>query len=177
MSAVDETPIPDSRAGFFWQRRIITPIANQIRQGITPEKIALTIALGLLLSVFPILGATTILCGLAAFALRLNQPIIQVINYVAYPLQLALLIPFYRAGEHLLGRAPVPLNIPLLLQRFGADTGQFLKDFGMIGVGGILVWLIVAPPLMVAIYFIVRPLLRNFAARLRTPVANRVSVS
>jgi len=47
----------------------------------------------------------------------------------------------------------------------------------MIGVGGILVWLIVAPPLMVAIYFIVRPLLRNFAARLRTPVANRVSVS
>jgi len=68
MSAVDETPIPDSRAGFFWQRRIITPIANQIRQGITPEKIALTIALGLLLSVFPILGATTILCGLAAFA-------------------------------------------------------------------------------------------------------------
>src|SRR5258706_253132 len=87
----------------FWQRRVVIPILNQLKQGITPEKIALTIALGALLSVFPILGATTLLCSLAAFALRLNQPIIQVINYLAYPLQIALLIPFYRAGERLLG--------------------------------------------------------------------------
>jgi uncharacterized protein (DUF2062 family) len=158
-------------AASFWQRRVVTPIVGQLKQGITPEKIALTIALGLLLSVFPIIGATTILCGLAAFILRLNQPIIQLINYFAYPLQIALLIPFYRAGERLLGLRPVPLNIPLLIERFHANAGQFFRDFGLIAVGGILAWLIVAPFAATAIYFAVRPFLRTLAARIRAPLA------
>jgi len=161
----------------IWQRRVVTPIVNQLKQGITPEKIALTIALGVLLGIFPILGSTTILCGLAAIALRLNQPVIQLINYLAYPLQFVLLIPFYRAGEHLLGRDPVPLNIPLLIKRFWADTGQFFKDFGMIAAGGILVWVIVAPPTIAAIYLTVRPLLRALAARLRLPHTSAPPVS
>src|SRR5581483_10872024 len=109
------TPAATSPPASFWQRRVVMPIVNQLKQGITPEKIALTLALGLMLSVFPIIGATTLLCGLAAILLRLNQPIIQLINYFAYPLQIALLIPFYRAGERLLGLTPVPLNVPLLI--------------------------------------------------------------
>lgn len=155
----------------FWQRRVVTPIVNQLKQGITPEKIALTLALGLLLSVFPILGATTLLCTLFAFVLRLNQPIIQLINYLAYPLQIVLLIPFYRAGEWMLGLSPVPLSISLLLERFRADVGQFFRDFSLIALGGILVWLIVAPVAMAAIYFAIRPALRVLAARIRPPLA------
>jgi uncharacterized protein (DUF2062 family) len=172
MSATAVPADAPRETGSSWLRRVVTPIANQIRQGITPEKIALTIAPGLLLSIFPILGATTLLCGLVGYALRLNQPIIQLVNYLAYPLQLALLIPFYRAGEHLLGRDPVPLNIPLLFERFVANALQFLRDFGMIAVGGIVVWLLVAPFAGAALYFTVRPLLRRFATRIRqSPVA------
>lgn len=160
------SPATTPRGPSFWQRRVVAPIVNQLKQGITPERIALTIALGLLLSVFPIIGATTLLCGLVAFALRLNQPIIQVINYLAYPLQLALLIPFYRAGEYVLCLKPVPLNISLLFERFRADAGQFFKDFGLIAVGGVVVWLVLAPFVASAIYFAIRPLLRTLSARL-----------
>ena len=149
----------------FWQRRIVTPIAAQLQQGITPEKIALTIALGFVLGTFPILGSTTLLCGIAALVFRLNQPIIQLVNYFTYPLQLALLIPFYRAGETLFGKAHIPLSIPLLFQRFGADAWQFLKDFGIIAVQGIVVWCILAPALVAALYFTMRPLLRRLARR------------
>ena len=170
MTATEPTAAATPPAGTFWQRRVVTPLVNQLKQGITPEKLALTIALGGLIAVFPILGSTTILCGLAAVALRLNQPIIQLVNYLAYPLQLALLIPFYRAGEWLLGRPPVPLNIPMLFERFAADVGKFFADFGMIAVGGILVWLITAPLATGAIYFIVRPLLRTLAARIQNPL-------
>ena len=165
--AVAETPLPPSAS--FWKRRIVAPITGQLRQGITPEKIALTLALGAVLSIFPILGATTILCTLAAFVLRLNQPIIQLINYLAYPAQLALLIPFYRTGETLFGQPHVLLSITFLLARFRADPGQFLRDFGMIGVQGIAVWGLIAPFLATVIYFAVRPPLRALAARLRTP--------
>lgn len=152
----------------FWRRRVVAPIVAQLTQGTTPEKIALTIALGLALGVFPILGSTTALCAIAGILVRLNQPIIQAINYAAYPVQLVLLIPFYRAGEYLLGRAPIPLSIPLLVDRFQTDAGQFLKDFGMIGIGGILVWLIVAPVAIVGMYLAVRGPLRALARRLGT---------
>ena len=139
----------------------------QLQQGITPEKIALTIALGTVLGVFPILGSTMILCGLAGLIFKLNQPIIQLVNYFAYPLQLALVIPFYRAGETLFGKAHIPLSVPLLFHRFAADFGQFLRDFGMIAVQGIVVWCLLAPLAAAALYFLTRPPLRVLAARLR----------
>ncbi len=149
----------------FWKRRIVTPIAAQLRQGATPERLALTVALGFVLGIFPILGSCTLLCGIAAFALRLNQPVIHLVNYLVYPLQLVLIIPIYRAGEVLFGNAPIPLSIPLIFERFRADFGQFLRDFGMIAVQGIVVWCIAAPVVVAAIYFATRPLLRRLARR------------
>ena len=128
--------------------RLVAPIVRQFRQSVTPEQIALTIALGLAIGVFPILGATTILCAIAAVVLRLNQPIIQLVNYVAYPAQLVTLIPFYRAGESLFNRPHLPLSIPMLMDRFRDDAGKFFSDFGIVAVYGILVWCLIA-----AIYF------------------------
>jgi len=149
----------------FWKRRVVKPIVAQLRQGVTPEKLALTVALGTVLGIFPILGSTTLLCGLAAVALRLNQPVIHLVNYLAYPAQLALIIPIYRGGGMLFGNAPVPLSIPLIFERFRADFGQFLRDFGMIAVQGIVVWCLLAPVIIAALYFTTRPLLRRLARR------------
>ncbi len=149
----------------FWRRRVISPIIAQLRQGTTPEKIALTIALGGTLGIFPILGTTTLLCGLAAATLRLNQPIIQLVNYFAYPLQLALIIPIYRLGETVFRKPHVPLSIPLLFERFQADFVQFLKDFGIIAVQGIAVWCLIAPIAAALVYYTVRPPLRILARR------------
>ena len=151
----------------FWKRRIVAPIAAQLAQGISPEKIALTIALGIVLGTFPILGSTMFLCALAAIVFRLNQPIIQLVNYFVYPVQIALLIPFYRAGETLFGNPHIPLSIPLLFHRLSADVWQFLKDFSMIAVQGIVVWLIIAPFAAALIFYMTLPPLRILAARLR----------
>jgi uncharacterized protein (DUF2062 family) len=154
--------------GSFWQRRVVAPITVQLRQGITAEKIALTVALGLVLGVFPILGSTTLLCALAGFVWQLNQPIIHLVNYVAYPLQLALIIPTYRAGEMLFRQTPVPLSIPLLFERFRADFWQFLKDYGMVALQGIAVWCLLAPFVAAALYFLLRPPLRTLARRVHS---------
>ncbi len=165
MSAEIANPVAPAARESFWKRRIVTPIVAQLKQGATPEKLALTVALGCVLGIFPILGSCTLLCGIAAFALRLNQPVIQLVNYLVYPLQLVLIIPIYRAGEILFGKAPIPLSIPLIFERFRADFGQFLRDFGMIAVQGIVVWCIAAPVVVAAIYFSTRPLLRRLARR------------
>lgn len=149
----------------FWQRRVVDPIVSQLKQGISAEKVALTIALGMVLGVFPILGSTMLLCALAAVIFRLNQPIIHLVNYVAYPLQLILIIPIYRAGETLFQRDHVPLSIPLIFERFRADFGKFLWDFGLIAVHGIVVWCLLAPVAAGLIYFATRPALRALARR------------
>jgi len=77
-------------------------------KGIDPETLALTVAVGLLLGVFPMYGCPTIFCTLAALALRLNMPAVQIVNLLTSPLQLALAIPFARLGEHI-----VPLRASL----------------------------------------------------------------
>jgi len=158
---------PARPAGSFWSRRVVAPIVRQLKQGVTPEMVALTVALGLVIGVFPILGSTTLLCGIAAAALGLNQPIIQLVNYFAYPAQLLALIPFYRAGESLFNRPHLPLSMPMLIERFRADVGQFFSDFGMVAVGGIVVWCLVAPFVAAAVYYLTRPPLRLLASRAR----------
>ncbi len=165
MTAPAVAEAPTAPPASFWKRRIVAPIVGQLQQGITPEKIALTIALGGALGIFPILGSTTILCGLAAYWLRLNQPIIHLTHYFAYPAQLALLIPFYRAGEMLFGKPPVPLSISFLLESFRADPARFLREFGIIGLQGIAVWTLLAPLLVAVIYFALRPPLRALSRR------------
>jgi uncharacterized protein (DUF2062 family) len=46
------------KEGFFY-RHLVRPILDLLRQGVTPEKIALSLALGMALGVFPVLGSTT----------------------------------------------------------------------------------------------------------------------
>ena len=148
----------------WWQRRVVAPIVAQMRQGITPREIALTLALGGVLGIFPILGATTALCAIAGVWLRLNQPLIQLVNYLVYPLQLALLIPFYRAGERLFGAEPVPIvDVASLVTRFGEGPWQFLLDYGKVGLYGIVVWMLLAPVLIAAAYYALRPALASLA--------------
>lgn len=166
-SLLTEQSAPEKRPS-WWQRRIVLPVKQQLTQGITADRITLTIALGLTLGIFPILGSSILLCGIAGVMLKLNQPIIQAIGTLAYPLQLVLLLPFYRAGEWMFNQPHIPLSITVLIQRFFADVGQFLKDYGMTGVRGIIVWCIIAPVLGPILYFIIRKPIRALAARLQT---------
>lgn len=162
--ASDAPPAHPGPAQGFWRRRLLRPLLDQLRQGVSPEQLALTLALGATVGILPILGATTLACALLALWLRLNQPVIQLVNYLMYPLQLALLIPFFRLGEWLFRQPPVPIfSVPELLQRFQAGPTQFLIDYGLVGFYGLVVWLLCAPLLLAAIYGISRPLLRRLA--------------
>jgi uncharacterized protein (DUF2062 family) len=148
----------------IWQERVIALIVAQFTQGFTPEKIALTIALGINLGLFPILGATTMLCAIAGFGLRLNQPVIQLVNWLASPLQLALILVFVRMGEMLVRAQPVSFSIPELIRKFHASPARFLREFGLTGLHGIIAWLIIAPFLTALIYFTLLPPLKRLAA-------------
>jgi uncharacterized protein (DUF2062 family) len=138
-------------------------VLELLRQGSTPEKIALSIAVGLVLGVFPSLGWTTLLCLLAAVIFRLNLPAIQLVNYFAYPLQLALLIPFIRAGEFLFHSVRLSLSLTQILAMIKTDVSHSIKVLWIATVHAIAAWALIAP---LAIYILVRilsPMLRRLA--------------
>ncbi len=138
--------------GGLVRRRVVEPLLVQLRQGIAPEKLALTLALGLALGSFPVLGVTTVLCAVAGVALRLNQPAIQVANYAAYPLQLALLVPFFQAGAWLTGAEPVSLSLSQLRVELAADVWGTVGRYWEANLRAVAAWALVAPPFAAAAF-------------------------
>ncbi len=150
----------------LWRRWVVNPVIAQLTQGTSPSKIAQAIAFGITTGLFPLLGTTTIISLAVGIPLKLNQPVMQVFRELSYPLHLATILLFMRAGESLFGVAHVPLSIPMLMERFFANPGQFLADFGMIGLYAVVVWLLIAPLLLGTIYFISRPIIEHLSQRL-----------
>jgi uncharacterized protein (DUF2062 family) len=108
-------------------------------QCLSGDSIAILLAAGLVLGIFPVYGCPTFLCLLAALVFRLNAPVLQLVNQLSTPLQLTLLVPFARLGERILGsHGTVPNGI---LCRF--------SEFTLQAVAG---WLCVAGPLGILLF-------------------------
>jgi len=147
----------------FLHRRLVRPIVDLLTQGITPEKIALSIAIGLVVGVFPALGWTTLLCLLVALWLKLNVPAMQLVNYLAYPLQLALLVPFLRAGEFLFRAPRMALSLPLILGMVRADVWHAITALWSETMHAIVAWALIAPVAGWVLYKILAPVVRKLA--------------
>jgi hypothetical protein len=148
--------------GFFY-RRVLAPIKALLLQGITPEKIALSLSFGFALGVFPVLGSTTILCAVAAFLFRLNLPSIQLVNYLVYPLQIFLLLPFIRMGEKLFRATPLQLSVAQMLAMARANLPHALATLWRAALHGISAWLLLAPPTILLLNFLLSRALRHLA--------------
>jgi len=149
----------------FLRRGIARPIVELLRQGVTPEKMALSLALGVALGVFPVLGTTTALCALVAFIWRLNLPAIQIVNYFVYPLQIALLIPFFRLGEKLFGAPHLPLSVPQLLAMVHASFWGATRFLWTTVWHAAVVWCLIAPVFVGLGYVLLVPLLQRVVGR------------
>ena len=149
--------------GFFY-RRLLAPVITLLTQGITPEKIALSLAVGLVLGVFPILGSTTFLCAAAAIVFRLNLPAIQLVNYLVYPLQLVFVVPFIRMGEFLLRAAPLKLSLAQMLAMARVDLPHAISVLWVAGLHAAFAWMLIGPPIIFVFYLLLAQALRRLAA-------------
>jgi uncharacterized protein (DUF2062 family) len=170
------SPSPESPAAppaprrSFWQRRILDPVVTQLTQGITPQKISLTLAIGSACALFPILGTTTALCTVAAILLKLNQPLIQVINQVLWIAYFPVMYVCIRLGETLLGAPPVVFDIARMNDLFWNAPRAFFQQFGATALHAVIAWCLLAPLFGAALYFTALPLTRRLA-RKNSPTA------
>jgi hypothetical protein len=140
-----------------------------LRQGISPPRLAFTLALGFVLGCIPVIGIPTALCAMLALAFRLNQPAIQAANYSAMPFQLALVVPFVRLGGKLV---PANLHSTMDLAALSHSPMQLLShapvelmtQFTMLACQALLAWLLLAIPVVLLLTVPLTMLLRRIPA-------------
>ncbi len=155
--------------GAWLINRLWLPLIALLKQGITPEKLALTVALGALLGTIPVLGTTTFLCTVAALSLRLNLPAIHLVNYAVYPLQLAFFIPFIKIGSAIIGGPEITVTIAEIIRLANENFFQMVHTLWLANLFGVIVWLAAGIPIAFIIYLIFLILFRRAIKPLASP--------
>lgn len=162
-------PTDDPKKSRFY-RWVITPIAKQLKQGTSPERLSWSVSLGITLGIFPIMGSTSLVCFFFGWLLKLNQPVLHLFKTLAYPLHLPLILVFIRLGQKMNGVPLLTLSIPEMLGQFKDDPAQFARDFGIAALHGIEAWAVCSMVIIPLCYFIALPLLRKLLPRSQSVV-------
>jgi uncharacterized protein (DUF2062 family) len=139
-----------------FNEKLISPLLDFLKQGMTPGKLALSIALGFSIGLFPVIGVTTIFSLLLSIIFKLNVAAVQLINYFVYPIQLILIIPLIKFGSWLLDVNPIPLTINELFDMINKDFFAALERLWVAHLFGIFAWIIIVLPIGILIYFSLR---------------------
>ncbi len=145
--------------------RVFSPALKRIRNvltcGLTPQKSALTLCVGFAFGVMPLLWGTSLICIVVAYVFRLNHVALQSVNYLFYPLQLVLLLPFFTLGARLFPWGPpLPPHLFATVIRNPGTSWQLLCWITLKSLGA---WLVTAVPAAVLAYgvLMVLALLKN----------------
>jgi|UniRef100_UPI00404B0C72 uncharacterized protein (DUF2062 family) len=154
----------------FWQKRLRDPLVGFLARGITPVALSRAIAVAVVCGVFPFLGATTLLTLGAGMTLRLNQPVMQTINYLLSPVQLLMIPVFVQLGAWILGANTASFSIAAMLEfaREGS-IGDFVAQFWQAGVYAFVGWLVTAPLILAVGLLVAAPVIDRLAANRTKP--------
>ena len=147
----------------FLRHKIADPIVRLLTQGISVKEIGLSLAVGAVLGIFPSLGWTSLLCLFAAMGFGLNLTALQTANFAAYPLQLLLLIPFYRLGEIVFRTGKSSWTLPQIVALIHTSIPKAIGILWVVTIHAIAVWALLAVPLIVFLYLLVKPILQGMA--------------
>ena len=152
-------------------RRLLEPLLALLRQGISPRRLALCVAIAIVVGNIPILGVSTILCTFIALIFRLNFPAIQAVQAAMAPTQVLLIIPFVRLGERILGVPPQVVSIKAAVALMSQGMWQaivVLRD-AIFHAG--LAWALIAPFAIYLFHRLLTPVFERLAAQIRRPPA------
>jgi uncharacterized protein (DUF2062 family) len=149
------------------KKRLVEPLLNLLRQGLAPRDLALCVALGVGVGLFPVLGVSTPALTVLALTLRLNLAAIQLVSYAIAPLQLALIIPFMRLGEIVLGSTPQPMTISAAMELLTEGVLFAIVTLWDAIIHATLGWLLIVPVLIFVSYKILVPILLRLSTTLR----------
>jgi uncharacterized protein (DUF2062 family) len=133
--------------------KVLIPFRLVPKDGLSPEKLAFSVTIGLLTGLFPVFGATTLLSLLFTFIFRQNLMIVQSVQWIMGVFQVLMIIPFMRLGVWLLNQPEIQINIDQIKMAFQFGLLQGIKTMGVFHLFGIVGWIVVALPFGSVFYF------------------------
>ena len=147
--------------------RIVTPLLALLKQGMSPDRLALCVAIGVVVGNIPILGVSTILCAGIALAFRLNLPAIQIVQACMAPTQILLIIPFVRLGEWILRVPRQRVSVKEGMELLGQGTAHAIAALWEAILHAGFAWILVAPVAIFSFYKLLTPVFERAAAQVR----------
>lgn len=148
------------------KKRLLDPLLSFLQQGLSPKDLALCVALGVGVGIFPVLGVSTPVLTILALILRLNLAAIHLVSYSIAPLQLVLIIPFMRLGENVLGSAPQPMTISAAMELLTEGVLHAIVTLWDAIIHAALGWVLVVPLLIFVSYKILVPIFTRLSVTL-----------
>lgn len=136
--------------------KILIPFRLFPKEGLTPEKLAFSITIGLVAGLFPVLGATTLISLLLTMLFRQNLLIVQSVQWIVAVLQILLIIPFMQLGAYILSDHSVHISMHQINLAFQPGIVSGIKAIGILHLYAILTWTLLAIPAGTVSYYAFR---------------------
>lgn len=149
------------------KNKFVAPVKKLLLQGSSPKAIAFGIASALVLGLFPVVGTTTILITLFALLFRLNLPLMQVVNYTIFPLQIVVIVPLMKLGEIIFHIEKLSYTAADIVSIVSDDMLNAFHLLWNVTIQAIGAWLIVAPLAALGIFFIIHPVISKLKLKLK----------
>lgn len=127
-----------------------------LKQGTSPGKLAVCVSGATALGLFPVLGSTTLLVTLFSISFRLNLPAAQLVNFLVYPLQIILLIPFMQAGQSLFGNGEFEFTLTQIYAILENDLWNGILQLWDVTMLAIFAWIVIVPLSTIILFFVLR---------------------
>jgi uncharacterized protein (DUF2062 family) len=163
--------VPESIREFV-RCKILRPLLRLLRGGVTPRRLAWSLALGMVIGINPSVGLTTLVVVMLAWTLGLNQIASQIGAHAVAPLHLLLFIPFIELGVHLFHTRSLPLSRQQI-EHLGHHPWRLIRDIWQWEWHALIVWGLVAAITMPLLALYIRRALVVLMRRHRTLVRSR----
>lgn len=134
--------------------KILIPFRLVPSAGLTPEKLAFSVTIGIIAGVFPVFGTTTLLSLLLTMLFRQNLLVVQSVQWLLSLVQIMLIVPFMQFGAYLLNHQVIHINLSQIKHAFQPGMLAGIKTIGIFQLYGIFTWIILMIPVSAASYYI-----------------------
>ena len=131
----------------FLRCHVLRPLLRLMRGGVTPRRLAWSLALGMAIGINPTVGVTTVLVVVIAWMLGLNQIASQIGVHVVAPLHLLLFVPFMQLGVYVFHSRRLPFSAKEI-KHLSHHPLRMIQLMWQWQWHGLVIWAIVAGILM-----------------------------
>jgi uncharacterized protein (DUF2062 family) len=146
----------------LYTTRVLIPVSNIRKQGFSPETLALSISIGIIGGAFPAIGFASYICLLLTLVFKQNIIIVQVVNWLVYPLQILLIIPLMKLGNSIFTGGELTITLHQVVSAFQSGIMNGIQLIGIISLYGIIAWAIIAIPTLIILYSLFLIIFRYF---------------